>query len=249
MSSTSIAGNADRRARRPRRRSGRSLVVLPVAVVLLIAAAAVALIAYMLWPRWPSAAVAPDAPALPITIAGVAFNVPPAAIRVPVQRRPGAHERVDLVFLWPSLEPPDPNAKPAAPTPGPVPPPTPTLQRIFMTIAGAGDTLAPADRAMTIYPRYTAAEAETGPGDLAVLAFRAGTPYQGEDLIYDATAPGFLVRCTRNGAGPTPGICLYERRIGAADLVVRFPRDWLGDWRTVIANIDRLIARLQAPRG
>ena len=87
MSSTSIAGKADRRARRPRRRSGRSLVVLPVAVVLLVAIAAVVLIAYVLWPRWPSAAVAPDAPALPITIGGVAFNVPPAAIRVPVQRR------------------------------------------------------------------------------------------------------------------------------------------------------------------
>jgi len=249
MSSTSIAGKTDRRARRRLRRSGRALVVLPVAVVLLVAVAAVALIAYVLWPRWPSAAIAPDAPALPITIAGVAFNVPPAAIRVPMQRRPGAHERVDLVFLWPSLEPPDPNAKPPAPTQGTMPPPTHTLQRIFMTIAGAGDTLAPADRAMTIYPRYTAAEAEPGPDDLAILAFRAGTPYQGEDLIYDATTPGFLVRCTRNGAGPTPGTCLYERRIGAADLVVRFPRDWLGDWRAVVGNIDRLIARLQAPRG
>ena len=117
-------------------------MVLLVAVVLLIAAAAVALIAYVLWPRWPGAAIAPDAPALPITVAGVAFNVPPAAIRVPVQRRPGAHERVDLVFLWPSLEPPDPNAKPAAPTQGTVPPAAPTFERIFMTIASAGDTLA-----------------------------------------------------------------------------------------------------------
>ena len=40
------------------------------------------------------------------------FNVPPAAIRVPVQRRPGAHERVDLAFVWPSLEPPNATAKP-----------------------------------------------------------------------------------------------------------------------------------------
>ena len=118
-----------------------------------------------------------------------------------------------------------------------------------MTIAGAGDTLAPDERVLNIYPRYAAADTAPGPAGLTVLAFREGTPYQGEDLIYDAEAPGFLVRCTRNGAGPTPGICLYERRIGAADLVVRFPRDWLGDWRAVIANIDRLIARLQAPRG
>ena len=83
---------------------------------------------------------------------------------------------------------------------------------------------------------------------MRVLAFRDGTPYQGEDLIYDAEAPGFLVRCTRNGAGPTPGTCLYERRIEAADLVVRFPRDWLGDWRAVADNIERLIASLRAAR-
>ena len=27
-----------------------------------------------------------------------------------------------------------------------------------------------------------------------------------------------------------------------ADLVLRFPRDWLGDWRAVAGGIDRLIA-------
>ncbi len=223
--------------------------MLPLVAVCMLVLGTMALIAYVLWPRWPGAAVSPDAPAVPITIAGVAFNVPPAAIRVPVQRRPGAHERVDLAFLWPSLAPPDPNAKPPAPAAGTVPAPTHTFERIFMTIAGAGDTLPPADRVVTIYPRYAASEAVPGPGGLAVLAFREGTPYQGEDLIYDATAPGFLVRCTRNGAGPTPGTCLYERRIGAADIVVRFPRDWLGDWRAVADKIDRLIAGLQAPGG
>jgi hypothetical protein len=53
------------------------------------------------------------------------------------------------------------------------------------------------------------------------------------------------VRCTRNGAGPTPGICLSERRIAAADLVVRFPRDWLNDWRMVAGKIDHLLRSLQ----
>ena len=83
----------------------------PLVVVIALALGAIAVIGYVLWPRWPGPPIGPDAPALPITVAGVAFNVPPAAIRVPVQRRPGAHERVDLAFAWPSLEPPDPNAK------------------------------------------------------------------------------------------------------------------------------------------
>ena len=52
-----------------------------------------------------------DAPAIPITVANVLFDVPPAAIRAAVQRHPGPHERVDLAFIWPSLTPPQPDAK------------------------------------------------------------------------------------------------------------------------------------------
>jgi hypothetical protein len=81
---------------------------------------------------------------------------------------------------------------------------------------------------------------------LAVLTFRDGTPYDGEDLIYDVEASTFLVRCTRNGAGHLPGTCLYERRIQGADILVRFPRDWLNDWRTVAGTLERLIASVFA---
>jgi hypothetical protein len=165
---------------------------------------------------------------------------------VQVQRRPGAHERVDLAFLWPSLAPPGPEEGLHPMAAGALPAPTRPLDRVFITIAAAGDTLAPSERVKTIYPRYAADAADAGPDGLAVLAFRAGTPYQNEDLIYESSKPDdFLVRCTRNGAGPTPGICLYTRRIETADLVARFPRDWLGDWRTVKSNLERLIVQLR----
>jgi hypothetical protein len=36
-------------------------------------------------------------------------------------------------------------------------------------------------------------------------------------------------------------MCLHERRIAGADIMVRFPREWLGDWRMVSESIDRLI--------
>jgi len=39
------------------------------------------------------------------SFSGVAFNVPPAAIRIAAQRQPGTQERIDLVYLWPSLAP------------------------------------------------------------------------------------------------------------------------------------------------
>jgi hypothetical protein len=56
----------------------------------------------------------------------------------------------------------------------------------------------------------------------------------------------FILRCTRDGLGPTPGTCLHERRIGGADITVRFPRAWLADWPSVVDGIDRLISRLQS---
>jgi hypothetical protein len=229
------------------RHAGGHVLLPPILLLIALILAAVAYIVYVLWPRWPGAPVARDAPEFPITVAGVAFNVPLGAIRMPVQRRPGAHERIDLAFMWPSLKPADTAPKPAAPEALPAPGTTLTLDRIFITIAGAGDAMAPAERLRTIYPRYAAAEPASGPAGLAVLAFREGTPYQGEDLIYDGTTPErFLVRCTRNGAGATPGTCLYERRIEqAADIVVRFPRDWLEDWRSVAGKIDRLIRELR----
>jgi hypothetical protein len=70
-----------------------------------------------------------------------------------------------------------------------------------------------------------------------------------EDLIYDPAAPErFLLRCTRQ-VGSTPAMCLHERRIDGADIMLRFPRAWLSDWRAVAGGIDRLIARLHARGG
>src|SRR5207248_2775159 len=116
------------------------------------------------------------------------FNVPPAAMRIPLQRRAGAHERVDLAFLWPSLEPPNSRASGARGSSARASDAAAqqTVDRVFVTITVAGDTLTPAERIKTIYPRYAAADADIEPSGLAVKAFRSGTPYQGEDLIYDS---------------------------------------------------------------
>ncbi len=226
------------------RRASAGVLLAPLLLLTALLLVAVTYIVYILWPRWPSDPIALDAPELPITIAGVAFDVPPAAIRLGVQRHPGALERVDLAFQWPSLKPADQSAKPTSPAR--LPASGNLLDRIFITIAAAGDEMAPSERLRTIYPRYASSEPTSGPDGLAILAFRDGTPYQGEDLIYDAAVPeSFLVRCSRNGAGATPGTCLWETRIETADITARFPRDWLNDWRSVAADIDQLIKTLR----
>ena len=231
---TDYAETIGRRAA-PRGFARRLLALIAVLVGLIVAALPVA---YILWPRWPEP-VAIDAPSLPIIIGGVTFNVPPAAIRVAMQRRAGTQSRIDLMFVWPSLEPPDPNVKPSAAAPINVD------DRIFVTVAGADSTLPPVERLKTIYPRYVTTGHGSTQDGLKTQAFRANTPYQGEDLIYEPASPArFLLRCTR-AIRSTPGMCLHERRLAGADVTVRFPRDWLKDWRDVASGIDRLIASLK----
>jgi len=221
-------------------RSAGGLMVLPLFLLFTLAFVALGYVAYALWPRWPEPPVAADAPPLPIVVGGVLFNVPPQAMRVAVQRRAGMQERVDLVYAWPSLTPPQ--GAPASLNG--------IEERVFVTIAAAAGALTPLDRLKTIYPRYTASETATAPDGLAIFAFRDGTPYQGEDLALDADAPEqFLARCARNSSALIPATCLAERRVGGADITVRFARDWLRNWRQVEASVDRLIGQLQMRGG
>jgi hypothetical protein len=209
--------------------------------VLLFAAAtlvAAIYVAYVLWPRWPDVPASLDAPSMPVVIAGATFNIEPAAIRVSAQRHAGTQGRVDLAYLWPSLMPPDPTRKPT------VGAPVDPNERVFITIQAADGTLPLLERVQTIYPRYLVAEPVAGPPGLTLRGFRDDTPYAGEELVFESIAPEhFLARCSLRGV-VNLGSCLLERRIGNADITVRFPRDWLTDWQSVANGVDRLIARL-----
>lgn len=227
--------------RRAMRRVGKTRhnpLLAPLAVFAAVVVIAALYVTYILWPRWPDTQVTLNAPSLPIVISGVTFNIEPAAIRIKVQRRPGAQERVDLSYLWPSLVPPDPALKPV------VGAPLDPNERLFVTIESGDTTLPLMERVQTIYPRYLVPQPAAGFPGLTYRSFRDSTPYQGEDLVFESNAPEhFLARCSRKGV-TNMGVCLLERRIGNADVTFRFPRDWLTDWQNVATGIDRLIARL-----
>jgi hypothetical protein len=214
--------------RQSRRRGGGMLALFAVGFVAatLLAGAS---IGYVLRPQWADAPASGDPPPLPIMVAGMVFDVAPAAIRIPMQRRTGPQERIDLAYQWPQLSPPAPHA--AA-----------TAALLFVTVERSQDTLTPAERLKTIYPHYIDGEPRRDDGGLAVGAFRDGSPYQGEDVIYDPAAPErFLIRCSRTRNELIPAMCLYVRPLGAAALTFRFPRAWLADWRAVESGVNRLI--------
>ena len=233
-----LAQQTPQAARPRKRRAGASPLTAPVLLFAAVTALAAAYVAYVLWPRWPDTAVSRDAPSLPIIVAGVFFNIEPAAIRMSVQRRPGTQDRVDLAYLWPSLVPPDPERK--ATVGAPIDP----NERLFVTIQASDGTLPPLERVQTIYPRYLVAEPVAGPPGLTLRGFRDDTPYASEELVFESSAPEhFLARCARRGV-INSGSCLLERRIGNADITIRFPRDWLGNWKSIASGIDALVARL-----
>jgi hypothetical protein len=216
--------------------------LLPIVLACVVAAGAIVLVAFLLWPTW-EPEVSSDPARLPMSIGGTLFNVPTAAIRMKIQRRSGAQERVDLNFAFPSLQAPEaPKHVSADSVEDAVQP----IDRIFLSISAHHDALAPDARVRTIYPRYLEEAATAGQDGLTTRAFRDGSPYGNEDLFF-ASAPNINARCTRDAA--TPGMCLSERRIEGADLTFRFPRNWLEKWREVADAMDRLTLQLHGPGG
>ena len=207
-----------------------------------ITIAAIALVAFLLWPTWGSDPSSGPA-RLPVSIGATLFNVPTTAVRMKIQRHSGPQERVDLSFMFPSLEPPEAPKHVSADTVEEKPQP---IDRIFLSISAHHDTLAPDARVRTIYPRYLEQDSTPIDDGLSMRAFRDGSPYSNEDL-FSANAPSLSARCTRDGA--TPGMCLSERRVDGADLTFRFPRSWLGQWRDVAGAMDRLTVQLHGPKG
>jgi hypothetical protein len=227
-------------ARGSGRHRGSHLV--PILLGSAVAAGAVTLIAYLLWPTWgPDASSGPAR--MPVSIGGTLFNVPTNAIRMKILRHSGPQERIDLGFIYPSLDPPDAASHVSVEA---VEQTVQPIDRLFLSIAAHHDTLAPDIRVRTIYTRYLEQASTPGQDGLTMRAFRDGTPYGNEDLFF-ANTPGLSARCTRDAT--TPGMCLSERRIGGADFTFRFPRSWLAQWRDIATAMDRLMVQLQGPRG
>lgn len=233
MTLLSTAQNFTRFSRR-----GARAHLVPIAIGATVAAGAVALVAYLLWPTW-GTDPARGPGRLPVQVGGTLFNVPTDSVRRNVQRHTGPQERVDLAFTFPALEPPEAPKHVSADTVEDQQ--QQPIDRIFVSIAAHHDSLAPDMRVRTIYPRYLEQGSAQLDDGLSMRTFKEGSPYASEDMFLAAN-PALSARCTRDAA--TPGMCLSERRIEGADLIFRFPRSWLSQWRDVANAMERLTGQM-----
>jgi hypothetical protein len=210
-------------------------------LALAVAGSAVAAVARLLETDQAPALSPAVASHLPVTIGNAAFNIPLEAFRMPGQRHSGAHERLDLAFAFPDLTPARAHVE------GDLVPRQTDL--LMVTLDKADGDMPARERARTLYPRFLSTETrDTGFG-LAMTAFRKGSPYLGEDLVRDAKrADGFMARCTRD-EDPIPGVCTSEKRIGAVDVTLRFPRHLLPRWQEIETGMGQIVATLSVAKN
>jgi hypothetical protein len=94
----------------------------------------------------------------------------------------------------------------------------------------------PKDRLALIWQRYLKSVPFQGPRGLEGHIFAPNSPYDGEVLFTDPSDPRkFAVRCLQATSTDQPEICLREVRIanGKVDLLIKFPRSWLTEWREI----------------
>ena len=183
-----------------RRRAASGLLAVPIAAIVLLCVLALAFVTYVLRPRVEAAPATLEAPALPIVVADTLFRVPPRALRVALQRRPGMQERLDLAFFWPAMTPAaDPSEDDLAASAG----------RIFVTYRAQRRDCLPGRAGSKTSIRAISPEPSTsGLMDCQLSHFSTTHPIREKTFLYErGRAYRFLVRCTRDKRA-TAGSCL-----------------------------------------
>jgi len=185
----------------------------------------------------------PPEPPPPVraTVNGVALTIPRDLVRFEHQKRDADQARLDLLIRWPSLEGAGLTGRP----------PSEALRDlIFLSIVPKDDALDPARRFNAVYARFLEQESRPAPIGLAARRFRQGSGYDGEELLFDPVRPGdFAVRCAPETAD-APQTCMRELRIAERlDVVIRFSRPLLDDWRRLDRAVLALLAAIGAPAG
>lgn len=177
-------------------------------------------------------------------VGGQIVTVDRAMIRNPDLRDGGAVNRLDLVLTWPDFRPAGAQLH------------DPDRDLVFVAIEDATvrtkspDDIDPADRPNALYSRFLEQEAWSNPGGLVMRRFKAGTPYEGEELYVSSPDERvFSARCPKAGSSSAPDdLCLWQTRINGLEVHVRFAARYLTRWTSLAEGVRSLIPRIAQPK-
>lgn len=177
-------------------------------------------------------------PSLPRTTVTVAFgpatlDLPAAWLNLAARRTEQPVERLDLRMSLKDLEGEHGAGTSKDATP------------VFVALLPQDGAIPPADRPTLLYARFLSADATAGAGGLIHRQFRAGTPYEGEELVLaPPDGRAFAARCAPPvPASETGGTCLAELRFARMDAQVRFAPGLLPDWERLVGALKRRFDR------
>ncbi len=216
--------------------SGRARALLPLLAAIAAASLSVATIAALRWwPREPA-----QQPIVRIEIGGRAMEFDQRLLRSE-QRLGGRLERADLIVEWSDFGPArligrDERGRPATPAPD---------AHLLIALHPAEGAADPAERALNVHGRFLEREIWTNPGGLILRRFRAGSPYEGEELAMTSDGREFAARCPLAGAAPSPlpQRCLASFRLAGVDATVSFDPALLPHWRRMKDGVQALVGR------
>ncbi|GGG27540.1 hypothetical protein [Chelatococcus composti] len=163
-------------------------------------------------------------------LAGHILRVPAAWLRETMDPAGGPVQRLDLAIPWP-------HAAGGS-----------EKEIVAVTLVPADAALDPVERPAKLYMRFLAPESWPAPGGLVLRRFRAGSPYEGEELYL--TPPDgrrFFARCARPAASDVVApLCTTVMRLAGIDVVLRFGPERLADWPRLRSGAERLM-QLMAP--
>ena len=105
----------------------------------------------------------------------------------------------------------------------------------------------PVEQPVLLYSRFLERDAWQNPGGLIMRRFRAGTPYEGEELYLSAPDErNFAARCPRQlrSDGLPEDLCLWQTRANGLEIQVRFLPRYLVQWQDLAAQVRSMVQRV-----
>lgn len=170
-----------------------------------------------------------------IVIGNDVIAAPANTIRFERARRDGVASRLDLYLRWPELDGYSEAARAAFNNLDG------NKRIIFLSLEPRVMTRDMSGRFAPIYSALTVKPGVPGPEGMTLFGFRENSGYLNEVLAVAARngEPAFVARCL-NGPEADESLAPCERDVFVGDglsMTYRFPRDLLGDWRTLDAAI------------